>query len=367
MTDTSFPIPNVIGILGGGQLGRMSALAAARLGIKTHIYCPEGDCPAAQISTFHTQAAYEDEDELDAFAASVEVITYEFENIPVKTVQYLDKLKPVYPRDNLLDISQNRLKEKQFLNDISIPTAAWGGAKSVEEVRKIAENLDLNEFILKTTRFGYDGKGQILHRVNDNLTEQFLNLKTDEVIVEGVVDFLCEISVVVARNAAGDVRPFPPVLNEHKNHILDKTIFPAPIDDAIKVKATDLAVQLAEAVSLIGVLTIELFVTRDGALLANEIAPRTHNSGHWSIDACAYSQFDQHIRAICGLPLHDPAPHHAATMINLIGDDVQHTAQYNEIDKAHLHLYGKADIKPGRKMGHVTILGTSYHGSTQND
>lgn len=368
MTSKEQSIPNTLGILGGGQLGRMSALAAARLGIRTHIYAPDGDnCPAAQVSTAYTQGSYDDVDKLKDFAQNVDVISYEFENIPVETVQLLNKLKPVHPGDKLLDISQNRIKEKQFLNDIGIKTAPWKPGYAVDDIRQAMQEPDFKQCILKTTRFGYDGKGQIFQKDSTSLEDSWQKLASDELIIEGVVDFLAEISVVVARNASGEVKAYPPVLNEHSNHILAKTHYPARIDDALKVRAVQMTVQLADQVDLIGVLALELFVTRDGQLLANEIAPRTHNSGHWTIDACAVSQFEQHVRAVCGLPLGSTEPHNAATMINLIGDDARDLQHYLEMENACVHLYGKDDIKPGRKMGHVTILGEPVNGSSKND
>lgn len=361
-------IPKTLGILGGGQLGRMSAMAASRLGIRTHIYAPDGDnCPAAQVSTAYTQGTYDNVDMLKVFAQNVDVISYEFENIPVETVRLLQELKPVYPGDNLLDISQNRIKEKQFLNNIGIKTAPWRAVYAVDDLRQAMQEPDFTQCILKTTRFGYDGKGQIFQKDSSTIEQSWQELNSDELIMEGVVDFDCEISVVVARNTAGEIRAYPPTMNEHKNHILAKTSYPASIDPDIRNGSVILATQLAQELQLIGVLALELFVTRSGELLANEIAPRTHNSGHWTIDACATSQFEQHVRAVCGLPLGSTEPHNNATMINLIGDDVLNIQQYLEMENACVHLYGKDDIKPGRKMGHVTILGEAINGSSEND
>ncbi|MEM6781268.1 MAG: 5-(carboxyamino)imidazole ribonucleotide synthase [Pseudomonadota bacterium] len=355
-------IPNItLGILGGGQLGRMSALAASNLGIKTHIYAPDGNnCPAAQVSTAYTQGNYDNVDMLKTFGQKVDVISYEFENIPVETVQLLQKIKPVYPGDNLLDIAQNRIKEKQFLNDIGIQTAPWTPAYSVDDISQAMQIPDFTQCILKTTRFGYDGKDQIFQKDSNTIEESWKQLNSDELIIEGVVDFSCEISVLVARGRSGDVKCYPPTVNEHSNHILAKTVHPAPIGDDIRNGAIAMATRLAEKVELIGILGLELFVTRDGELLANEIAPRTHNSGHWTIDACAVSQFEQHVRAVCGLPLGSTEPHSPATMINLIGDDVLSLDQYLNMPNACIHLYGKDEVKPGRKMGHVTILNPDH-------
>ncbi|MCB1530098.1 MAG: 5-(carboxyamino)imidazole ribonucleotide synthase [Rhodospirillales bacterium] len=356
-----------LGLLGGGQLGRMSALAAARLGIKTCIYCPEGSSPAFQVSASHICGDYEDRQKLKAFADQVDVISYEFENIPVETVSYLQDFKPVYPDKNLLEVSQNRLKEKRFLNDIGIPTAPWLPARNAEDISRALTRWNVSECILKTARFGYDGKGQVFHRDNDTIQESWSNLNTQEAVIEGVVNFDFEISVIVARDRFGHMESYPAVLNEHRNHILWKTTAPAPISGALQKEASNMAKKIATEVKLIGVLALELFVTKDGGLLANEIAPRTHNSGHWSIDACAVSQFEQHVRAVCGLPVAPIGRHSDAEMINLIGNDVDNLQQYLDMESACIHLYGKEEARRGRKMGHVTILKDKRNESCQND
>jgi len=345
-----------IGILGGGQLGRMSALAAARLGIRTHIYTPEENSPASQVATRSFIGAYDDKKKLKTFAASVDVISYEFENIPVETVRYLQGIRPLYPDDRLLEMAQNRVTEKQFLNDIGIETARWAAVSSPQQAAKAANALGCSEFILKTVRFGYDGKGQVFCDSIESIEDNWPKLRSDEIILEQCIDFACEISVIVARDVLGQTALYGPMLNEHKNHILAKTTMPAPIPQQLAAKARDTALRLAEAVDLIGVLALELFITKDGTLLANEIAPRPHNSGHWTIDACSVSQFEQHVRTICGLPVGPPGRHADATMINLIGRDALDLALWLEMPRACLHLYGKDEIKEGRKMGHVTII-----------
>lgn len=345
-----------LGILGGGQLGRMSAMAAARLGIQTHIFCPENAPPAAQVTSLFTCSEYEDQNALKTFANSVDSISYEFENIPLETVEYLQKIKPVYPGASLLEISQNRLKEKDFLNKIGISTAPFAPATRAEDISDTLRAWKTSKCIIKTTRFGYDGKGQIFHTDKDNIHKTWSSLNTQEAIIEGVIDFICEISVIIARDVFGTLAAYPAVQNEHKNHILWKTTAPAPISEALQHEAVDMACTLAEEIDLIGLLALEMFVTKDGKLLANEIAPRPHNSGHWTIDACAVSQFEQHVRAVCGLPLGDPAPHTPAEMINLIGDDIKDIPGYLQTPGARIHLYGKRESRPGRKMGHVTIL-----------
>lgn len=347
----------ILGILGGGQLGRMSAMAAARLGITCHIYCPEEGCPASLVTPHFTCAEYEDKQALQSFANDVDVISYEFENIPLKTIEFLKTLKPVYPDNKLLEASQNRLKEKQFLNDIDIPTAPWAPCHQADDIAAVLADWHATKCIIKTARFGYDGKGQIFHTDSDNIQDSWAKLNTEEAVIEGVIDFDYEISIIVARDLFGGVKSYPAVQNEHENHILSKTIAPADIPDAIQAEAARMAHKLAEAVDLVGVLTLELFVTKDGKIIANEIAPRTHNSGHWTIDACAVSQFENHVRCVCGLPVGDTTPHSAAEMINLVGiEPMKDIPKYLAMENAHVHLYGKTEAREGRKMGHVTIL-----------
>ncbi|HPF78743.1 MAG TPA: 5-(carboxyamino)imidazole ribonucleotide synthase, partial [Alphaproteobacteria bacterium] len=303
----------------------------------------------------------EDKKALQKFAEQVDIISYEFENIPLEIIEFLKTLKPVYPDSNLLEVSQNRLKEKDFLNSIGIFTAPWAPCHSAADIAVTMGKWGATECIIKTARFGYDGKGQIFHRDSDDVDESWAKLNTQEAVIEGVIDFDFEISVIVARDLAGQCLAYPAVKNEHKNHILSKTIAPALISEDLQKEARDIAHRLAEAVDLVGVLALELFVTKQGKLLANEIAPRTHNSGHWTIDACAVSQFENHVRCVCGLPVGSTLPHTAAEMINIIGDDVKDIPKYMEMDHAHVHLYGKTESREGRKMGHVTILKPDSH------
>jgi len=348
--------PKILGILGGGQLGRMSALAAARLGIITNIYTPEPDSPAAQVSARTFVGAWDNKAKLKQFAESVDYISYEFENIPLDTIQYVSQFCAVLPDENILAIAQDRIREKKFLNDIGIPTAQWSAVSHPDDVLNEAKAIGCDAFILKTTRFGYDGKGQVSCTIHDDIKTKWGQLNFDHIIFEERIDFDYEISVIVARDKIGGVALYGPVLNEHKSHILSRSICPAPIDKSIATKALDMTRNIAESLDLVGVLALELFVTKDGRVLANEIAPRTHNSGHYTIDANAVSQFENHVRTICGLPVGDTSQHTPATMINLIGDDVRELGQYYEMENACVHLYGKHDIKDGRKMGHVTIL-----------
>lgn len=345
----------VLGILGGGQLGRMSAMAAARLGIQTHIYTPEENSPAAQVSAQTTVADYTDENALKAFATAVDVITYEFENIPTAAIQFLKKITPVYPDENLLDISQDRISEKSFLNTIGIPTTRFEKYETEQQVSEVFETWKTDELIIKTTRFGYDGKGQIKLHKNENIAKEIESLNGD-LIIEDIVNFDYEISVIIARNSSGDIQTYGPMRNEHKNHILHKTHYPGDIPADIQKDAISLVRKLAEHIELIGILTLELFVTKDGSLLANEIAPRTHNSGHWTIDACTCSQFENHVRAVCNLPLGDAQPHTGATMLNLIGNDIENIGQYYIQPHTAVHLYGKSEARAGRKMGHITTI-----------
>ena len=345
-----------IGILGGGQLGQMSAIAAKKIGIKTIIYTPESNSPASQVADETIVAPYDDESALQKFADKCDVISYEFENIPISTVRFLKNTKPVFPEDNLLNIAQDRIKEKQFLNDAGIPTTQWAEIKSADDIKSTLKEWDKNQAIIKTTRFGYDGKGQVFIKNINDIDAAWAQLSTDIAIAEAVIDFDCEISVIIARDKNENVQTYGPCLNDHKNHILHKTTLPAGLNEKIEAQAIEKTIELAHAIDLQGVLALEMFVTNDGQILANEIAPRTHNSGHWSIDACKVSQFENHVRTVCGLDALPAERHSDCEMINLIGEDISDLGLYKSNKKAYIHDYGKTEIKPGRKMGHVTIL-----------
>jgi 5-(carboxyamino)imidazole ribonucleotide synthase len=349
-------IPKTIGILGGGQLGRMAAVAAARLGMRVCVYTDEENSPASQIVPFTFVGKYDDKMKLQAFAESVDAITYEFENIPVETIRFLQKFKPVYPDDRVLEIAQHRMREKKFLNDIGIPTTRWAPIYKAGDITKAMNDLGFDGGILKTARFGYDGKGQVSIGRHDDVKAAFKDLKTDEAILEEKVDFSCEVSVIIARDKVSQMALYGPILNEHKNHILARSTVPAPIPPDLAKKARNLTQLLAEAIDLVGVLCLEFFVTRDGRLLANEIAPRPHNSGHWTIEACSCSQFEQQVRTVTGMQVGGPNRHADAVMINLIGDDVNRINKYLEQPNAAVHLYGKLEAREGRKMGHVTMI-----------
>lgn len=350
------PLNSTIGIVGGGQLGRMSALAAARLGYRCHILTQDPNDPAVQVSHGCTLGEYEDSGTLRRFAAAVDVITFEFENVSAEGLDLLASLKPVRPSPEILRISQNRIAEKTFLNAAGVPTAPWRAVRSLEELHTAATALGLPA-ILKTARLGYDGKGQRLLRDMGELAAAFEDLSPKPLILEGFVNFACEISVIVARGADGGIAAFDTVENRHRDHILDLTLAPARVQDPVAHAAQALARRVAEALDLVGLLAVEMFVTNDGKVLVNEIAPRPHNSGHWTIDACPASQFELHIRAVAGLPLNAAVRHSDAVMKNLVGPD--ELALWPEILATPgliPHHYGKTEARPGRKMGHVTRL-----------
>jgi 5-(carboxyamino)imidazole ribonucleotide synthase len=341
--------------LGGGQLGRMTALAAADFGYRVHVYSPEADGPAAQVSAAATVAAYDDAAALDAFAASVDVVTFEFENVPAETVERLAARVPVRPGWRALHVAQDRLREKTFLADLGVAVAPFRPVDSAGSLVRALGELP-PPAILKTTRFGYDGKGQIRIDSGADPAEIWRALGAELGVLESYVDFAREISVIVARGVGGETAAYVPVENRHVDGILDTTVAPAPIAKPLAHRAQAVAGRIAEALDLVGLLAVEMFETRAGEILVNEIAPRPHNSGHWTIDACHVSQFEQFVRAIAGVPLGSPERHSDAVMKNLIGDDVNDWLKLASEPGARLHLYGKTEVRPGRKMGHVTRL-----------
>ncbi|HEX6960133.1 MAG TPA: 5-(carboxyamino)imidazole ribonucleotide synthase [Ferrovibrio sp.] len=343
-----------IGILGGGQLGRMLALAAARLGYRCHIYAPEADPPAGAVAAQVTRADFTDRAALARFAASCAVVTYEFENIPVAPVAELAATVPVRPGIEALRITQDRLLEKRFCQQRGIATAPFRAVGSAAELDQAIAELGL-PLVLKTRRMGYDGKGQAKIAKAEAAAAAFAALRSDELIAEGFIGFRRELSVVLARGADGRIVSWGPVQNIHRNHILWRTYAPARLDDRLRNDAERIAASLAEGLEYVGVLAVELFDCGD-RLLVNEMAPRVHNSGHWTMDAAVTSQFEQHIRAICGLPLGSAERLCDAVMENLIGDEVKTWPALLAEPNAKLHLYGKAEARPGRKMGHVNRL-----------
>jgi 5-(carboxyamino)imidazole ribonucleotide synthase len=351
------PLPpnSTIGIVGGGQLGRMTALAAARLGYRSHILSEEPESPAGLVAAAETVGSFNDEATLAAFAAAIDVATFEFENVPAETAAFLAARVPVRPGAKALAIAQDRLKEKTFINDIGIGTAPFRAVPERAALDAAVAALG-RPSVLKTVRLGYDGKGQVKIEAATGLDAAWAAMGGSDGILEGFVDFEREISVVVARGVDGKMAAFDAVENRHVNHILDTTIAPAPISIDLAAKAQGIARHIAESLDLVGLLAVEMFVTRDGKVLVNEIAPRPHNSGHWTMDACVTSQFEQFVRAVCGLPLGDAARHSDAVMKNLIGDAVDDWHRILAEPGAKLHLYGKREARPGRKMGHVNRL-----------
>jgi 5-(carboxyamino)imidazole ribonucleotide synthase len=348
--------PNgTIGIVGGGQLGRMTALAAARLGYRCHILSEEAESPAGLVAAVETVGSFEDESVLAGFAAAVDVATFEFENVPAATAEFLATRLPLRPGPKSLEIAQDRLKEKAFINSIGIGTAPFRAVRERAELDTAVAALG-RPAVLKTVRLGYDGKGQVKIEAATDLDAAWSEMGRCDGILEGFVDFEREISVIVARGLDGKMAAYDAVENRHVNHILDTTIAPAPISEVLAAKAQGIARHVAEALDLVGLLAVEMFVTGDGKVLVNEIAPRPHNSGHWTMDACATSQFEQFVRAICGLPLGDAARHSDAVMKNLIGDAADEWLRILADPGAKLHLYGKREARPGRKMGHVNRL-----------
>lgn len=353
---------SVIGVVGGGQLGRMTALAAARLGYRSHVFADQADAPATQVTNRVTIADYTDESAFQGFAAAVDVVTFEFENLPVASLERIASQVPVRPRPEVLRICQDRLEEKAFLDRASAPVAPW---------RPLLEPGDLSNlrslpspWILKTARFGYDGKGQrkVDARSIEAAWEAFGRVPA---IVESEIDFEREVSVIVARDLQRRVACYAPVENRHENHVLRETIAPAPLSAGQAEEAKRLAASVADDLDVVGLLAVEMFVDRSGGLLINELAPRPHNSGHWTLDACAVSQFEQLVRAITGLPLGDPSHAVPARMRNLLGEEVLEIDTIFAEPGARVHLYGKHEVRAGRKLGHVTRLDDGRNGSAK--
>ncbi len=350
---------STIGILGSGQLGRMAALAAANLGYRCHIYGPEEDAPANQVTSRATVAAYDDLAALGAFADAVDLVTFEFENVPPQSAAFLAERRPVHPSPQILAICRNRLKEKDFCHEQGISTARYAEVSGPAALTRLVRDFG-RPAILKSCELGYDGKGQVV--LDGNITpieawQRMAGHNPDSLgVLEAFVEFKCEISVVVARSLKGQIQTYPAVENQHRNQILDQTIVPARVSPAVAERAEAIGRRLAEALGLVGLLAVEMFVTQDDEVLVNELAPRPHNSGHWTMDGCVTSQFEQFIRAVAGLPLGSVQRHGKAVMRNLLGDDVALWPKILAEPGAKLHLYGKAEARPGRKMGHVTRL-----------
>jgi len=342
-----------LGILGGGQLGRMTAMAAARLGYRTVVLAPDEDCIAAAVADAHIRADYADQDALARLAEAIDVVTIEFENVPADALRWLRHRVPTRPHADILEITQDRLREKTFVSEAGIAVTPFRAVSDEAGLRDARDALGADA-ILKTRRLGYDGKGQLDLRHATDDAAALDAIGRAPAIVEARVAFAAEVSVVTARGANGAVASYPPVENRHRDHILDETIAPAELPRELAVEAVWIAETLASKLELVGLLAVEMFVTTDRRLLVNELAPRPHNSGHWSIDACAVSQFEQLVRAVCGLPLGDPSVYRPARMKNLIGREVEAWPELLGDPKARLHIYGKKTTRAGRKMGHVT-------------
>ena len=356
----TLPPGSIIGILGGGQLARMTALAAAKLGYHCHIFCPDDAEPAVQVSAFHTHAPFNDRTALESFARAVDVVTLEWENVPLETLQIVEQHIAVHPSRDVLRVAQDREQEKTFARSLGVGTADFVILHAAAELENALKTFPLPA-ILKSTRMGYDGKGQVKITADSNAAEAWRTMGGTTGILESFVDFSCEVSVIVAARADGAMATFPVVQNIHRDHILAETHAPAAIDAKAAEEAEHLARRLAEKLGVIGLLAVEFFVLREPdslgrRVLMNEIAPRPHNSGHWTMDACTTSQFEQLVRAVCGLPLGDTVPHSRAVMYNVIGDAVDRWPQWLQEPKTSLHLYGKTETRAGRKMGHVTML-----------
>lgn len=346
----------IIGIFGGGQLGKMICFEAHKLGFKTAIFCPEEDCVASQVTNKSFIANYDDYEALDRFIDYVDLATLEFENIPTKTIEYVARKIPVFPSAEILRITQNRLLEKGFLRKSGVEVTDFLEIKTPTDLK-----IGLAEFgfkaILKTATMGYDGKGQFVLNSESNLEEIFAKIPANQpLILEKFANFEQEISVMIARNENGEISCFEPLTNIHKNGILDESFYPAKIDEQTKIKSQDIASKIALGLNLVGILAIEFFVLKDGKLLVNELAPRPHNSGHFSMDGAVTCQFEQLIRAINNLPFGNTKFLSTGQMKNLIGEEINNLEKYYQNPNAKIHIYGKKEAKDGRKMGHVNLL-----------
>ncbi len=343
-----------IGIVGGGQLGRMLAQAASALGFCVHIFSPDEHPPAADVATHHVRADYSDQNALRDFARNLDRITYEFENIPVETVRFLETLKPVAPSAAALEVAQDRLIEKTFIKNLGIAVAPFIQVDTRADLEAGLKTLG-GIGILKTRRFGYDGKGQWRINSDDNFDAVLTALNGQAAILEGLIDFSAEVSVIIARAEDGTTLCYDVAENTHENHILRLSRVPANLSDDMRATAAQIAHKIATALDYVGILAIELFVTQQG-LLVNEIAPRVHNSGHWTMDACVTSQFTQHMRALAGWPLGSVERHSDVAMTNILGEEINDWRSFASDPACCLHLYGKAEARAGRKMGHVNRL-----------
>ncbi len=362
MTRRAIPPGSIIGVLGGGQLGRMFAMSARRLGYRVHTLAPDHDTPAGQIADVEIVASYDDVDRIREFARSVDVVTFEFENVSARAVSAAEDTAIVRPHGRSLQIAQHRLREKTFLRDAGLPVTPFAAVRSQADLVEAVRIVGLPA-ILKTAAFGYDGKGQVALQHGTNLADAWRSIDTDEAILEAFIDFEREVSVVAARGVDGSVEAFAPIENAHRQHVLDVSVVPADLPSPLAAAAIDVTRIVLERLDYVGILCVEFFVGRDGRLMINEIAPRPHNSGHLTIEACRTSQFEQQLRAICGYPLGSPELLQPAAMANLLGDlwagGVPDWDAALAMPDVKLHLYGKATPRPGRKMGHLTALAST--------
>lgn len=357
MTDQILP-GATLGVLGSGQLGRMFAVAARQLGYRVHVYSPDSDTPAGQIADREFSAEYDDLDSLSEFARSVDVVTFEFENVPSAVTDCIEQSAPVHPSGHVLGVAQNRIVEKNTLRNIGIPVPGFRPVRSLDELNVAVAELG-TPCVIKTASFGYDGKGQCVIQSAGECEATWKRLDTTEAIVEEFVPFECEVSVIGVRNSRGQFTHYGPLRNMHANHILDVTVSPAGLNPKTEEAAVEITRTIFEQLDVVGVLCVEMFVTSDGQVLINELAPRPHNSGHLTIDAHRCSQFEQQVRSICGLPLGSSEQLAPAAMANLLGDLWTPTPNWPELLErldVRLHLYGKAVARVGRKMGHLTVL-----------
>ena len=363
-------LPNsTIGVFGSGQLGRMFAIEARKMGYRVHTFSPESDTPTGQVADIETQAAYDDLTAVCAFARAVDVITFEFENVPSATVEAASEFVGVFPRGEILHTTQNRLREKIFLSDNGFPVTPFRHIKLIDDLYHAADEIGYPA-VLKTAGFGYDGKGQSKLTAPHDIESAFHLLDGREAVLEAFVDFEKEVSVVCARSQDGEFAHFGVIENEHVNHILDICFAPALITEKAFREAVEITRSVAETLDYVGTLCVEFFVTKDEKLLINELAPRPHNSGHLTFDACVTSQFEQQLRAVCGLPLGSTAFHSPAAMANLLGDLWQNGepnwAAALDAPNTKLHLYGKVEPRPGRKMGHLTVIAENANDAVEN-
>jgi len=354
----TIPSGKTIGVLGGGQLGRMLAQAAKRMGYRFHVFEPVAKCPAGAVADREVNAPYEDLAALTAFAKECDVVTYEFENVPVSPLRAIEQVTRLRPHWRVLETAQNRSREKRWLRDHQLPHARFAEVAADGNLAAGIRSVGV-PCVVKTADFGYDGKGQLKVLVEADVAAAVKRFADQPVVIEQFIDFACEVSTVVARSLDGKVTVFPVTENIHKNHILDFSIVPARVAPGVSTAAVKLAERIAAQFDLVGVMGVELFVTKGGEVLVNELAPRTHNSGHWTIDACETSQFEQQVRAICGLPLGPVNLLSPVVMVNILGDAWKNGepawAELTAHPDVRLHLYGKAEARPGRKMGHFTV------------